>query len=547
MGKGLAAVLGAWVGSMAPGWGLQLLLGAFIGVFSLWLLCWQFKATHRLQGLTTLLLYVGIALSVASIPRPVQLQKPVYYTGVVHLFSDGGLRDSLGQWWRCSDAVSSNVTCKGEVILYPWIQNDLPYAYNPGDIWLPRGYLGRAQVSQVLDCLPEDEKGTFKVKNGWKAAVAELGWSEDAQKLIHALFLGEARGLRPELRQFFQHLGLAHLLAVSGFHLGLLWTLLKGLQKFCPYGWKNILNGFAITLVWSYVGLLSFPISAVRAACMMTALAWGQSRQGKSESGHALGIAVWLMLLWEPGWVADLGFQLSVIAVAGILWVRKALPSGAIWQGVGVSLAAQWATTPIAVATFHQFPLWFLPANLFVAPMVLLLYPYTLLALCLQATSLHMAFPEGLVQWVQSAGPNGIWAARFPSTAQTWALWGSALLGLWAWRAKRWGLVALGLGATVFFLWETGPKFQQEWSWHRYGRGVAQVEVRGDSAFIQVTKGFAERTFYWEKTLKPYFTSRGVNHINKQVVKYQDTPDNIRAWADTTVQECRFHSARPSR
>ncbi|NDD47371.1 MAG: hypothetical protein EBZ31_03345, partial [Flavobacteriia bacterium] len=127
--------------------------------------------------------------------------------------------------------------------------------------------------------------------------------------------------------------------------------------------------------IWAYVHGIGLPISAVRAAIMLTVL--GLLGMGKRRKSGLRGLAftVGAMLLYQPEWLYDIGFQLSASAVLGIiLWMRWPLAS---WvKTLGISLVAQFSTLWVALPTFHLWPWFFWPANLLLTPLLLLLYPY---------------------------------------------------------------------------------------------------------------------------------------------------------------------------
>jgi competence protein ComEC len=135
----------------------------------------------------------------------------------------------------------------------------------------------------------------------------------------------------------------------------------------------------AIAFVWLYTVLVGAPPSALRAATMVTValLAHGLGRQPDALVGLVLAAA--LLLGWEPGLAADLGFQLSVAATAGLILLSPHLERGlgrlpylprAVRGEIAVAVAAQIATLPILIGAFQRLSLVSLPANLLAAPTI---------------------------------------------------------------------------------------------------------------------------------------------------------------------------------
>jgi len=169
--------------------------------------------------------------------------------------------------------------------------------------------------------------------------------------VLEALLLAYRGDLDPDLRDRFQRSGLMHLLALSGLHVGfgmgmaLLVARMLGLPF--PY-----LFWLPLGLVWMWGALVGFPASFLRALWMMTFWVLALVRPRPFSPWDGWGAALLLSLLIHPRALYTLGFQLSFLATAGILWV---LPAFAHARGVW----ARWGVRPVAVT---------LAANLAVLP-----------------------------------------------------------------------------------------------------------------------------------------------------------------------------------
>lgn len=133
-----------------------------------------------------------------------------------------------------------------------------------------------------------------------------------------------------------------------------------------------------ILLTWLYAMLTGLSPAVLRAAFMFSFLILGQSIGRKNNIINTLFASAMILVLINPVIIFDYGFELSYLAVIGIVWLEPVIypllyiPNkwlDKFWKLVAVTLAAQIATSPLAVYYFHQFPNWFIPANLSIIPL----------------------------------------------------------------------------------------------------------------------------------------------------------------------------------
>lgn len=197
------------------------------------------------------------------------------------------------------------------------------------------------------------------------AAGAEYG------ALLSGMVLGGSGRLDEETRELFTDNGLAHILYVSGTHIVLLTGLLLALLQWVPLPWRKVI---VIILLAAYALLCGLRPPVLRALAMSSVLLLGGSG---AERGRLLCLVAALLLCMQPLWLADIGFQLSFGAAAGLLWLLpacqrllpQALPAP-IGEAAAVSLAAQLAVLPLEVYYFHQFSLIALVSNVVLVPVL---------------------------------------------------------------------------------------------------------------------------------------------------------------------------------
>ncbi|MCH1583494.1 MAG: ComEC/Rec2 family competence protein, partial [Flavobacteriales bacterium] len=211
-----------------------------------------------------------------------------------------------------------------------------------------------------------------------------LGGSDGAGLLL-ALMSGDRRSMGRDVRRAFADVGLSHLVAVSGFHIGLLSglvvLLLRGLG--CPPPWRPWLF---LPVVWAYVLMCGCPGSALRAATMVSCVALADAFDRTADGLTVLSAVGLFLYALSPVSMEDLGMGLSFTATAGILMLHQHIKRSAMAPRhrrvtllVGIPVVATMCTAPLSWPTFGLVPVGFLPANLLATPAVSLLMA---LALC---------------------------------------------------------------------------------------------------------------------------------------------------------------------
>ncbi|MEO1518309.1 MAG: ComEC/Rec2 family competence protein [Bacteroidota bacterium] len=195
-----------------------------------------------------------------------------------------------------------------------------------------------------------------------------------------ALLLGYKQALGADIRQAYSGTGAMHVLAVSGLHVGLIYLLLHFvLQRWHVHKKRWILIKVLLLLagVWGFALLTGASASVMRAATMISFVIVGKQFWRHTNIYNTLATSAFCLLYVNPYLLLDVGFQLSYLAVIGIvyfqgrihrLWSIENRWGDAIWKLLSVSLAAQLTTFPISLYYFHQFPLFFWLSGLVVVP-----------------------------------------------------------------------------------------------------------------------------------------------------------------------------------
>ncbi len=192
------------------------------------------------------------------------------------------------------------------------------------------------------------------------------------------ILLGVRASIAPEINDAFATAGLTHVVAISGWNIAivaaLVMALVRPLERRPGGRWTTAL--VAATAIGSYVVLTGASPSVVRAALMAGAMLVGRLAGSRAHATSALGLAALVMLLVAPAVLWDVGFQLSLLATAGLIWfgrsIEARLGSWPAWirEPVALTMAAQLTTLPVILVNFERLSLVAPLSNVLVVPLV---------------------------------------------------------------------------------------------------------------------------------------------------------------------------------
>jgi competence protein ComEC len=203
---------------------------------------------------------------------------------------------------------------------------------------------------------------------------------KDELGIAEALLIGYTNDLDKDLVQAYSNTGVVHIIAISGMHLGLIYVMLVWLFAKIPLVNKSKLLQVILILscLWLFSLLTGASASVLRSAVMFTFITIGNNLTKKSSIYNSLAASAFVMLCYNPYFLWDVGFQLSYLAVVGIIVFQKPVYNllyiknkwaDKVWKLMAISLAAQILTFPICIYYFHQFPNLFLLTNIIAVPL----------------------------------------------------------------------------------------------------------------------------------------------------------------------------------
>ena len=255
---------------------------------------------------------------------------------------------------------------------------------NPGEFDIERYYAGKGiHYSAFLS----EKEGVRMVKTleiGFLQQVEKLQgkWGdtfdsflkEDESSLAKALILGDKKYIESDVKNDFSRSGAMHLLAVSGLHVGIIYMILLFVMKsFSKYVSRKNAVILVVVLLWFYALLSGFTPSVIRATFLFTVLSFSTIFSKNNNALNSLFFSAFVLLLIQPSYLFDIGFQLSYLAMIGIILFNQkvtALVSSRfklidfLWKGTAIGISAQITTAPLSLYYFHQFPNYFILTNL---------------------------------------------------------------------------------------------------------------------------------------------------------------------------------------
>ncbi|MFH4967665.1 ComEC/Rec2 family competence protein [Gaetbulibacter sp. M240] len=243
----------------------------------------------------------------------------------------------------------------------------------------------------------------YKFRTAVNSKLKKHPFSTSELAIINALLLGQRQDLSPEEYKNYADAGAIHILAVSGLHVGVILLIFSFLLK--PL--DPLRHGPAIKTVlllfilWGFAFVAGLSPSVTRATTMFSVVSIAQNLKRPTNIYNTLVTSMFLILLFKPLYIFDVGFQLSYAAVFAIvsidpylfrLWKPKYKITKIYWRTLTVTIAAQLGILPLSLYYFHQFPGLFFISNLVIIPFLGLILGFGILVILLVVLNLLPQF-----------------------------------------------------------------------------------------------------------------------------------------------------------
>ena len=283
------------------------------------------------------------------------------------------------------DSLSSTLQCGDQISIYSQLKSisgpENPYSFDYKTFMKRKGIYYTGYVSnEQWQYLQMNTQGIFKrTAYRWQQkllqTLSESGLRNDEYAIAAAILLGNDETMEPELKNAYSSAGVSHILCVSGMHVGIVFMIVNFLlipmerSKTLRY----IKSLLLFIIIWGYANVTGLSPSVSRAATMFTFVLIGNHLRRNTNVFHSLFASLFILLTINPLLIFELGFQLSYLAVAGIVLFQPPIYNlfkikikilNYFWNLASVSIAAQIATFPLTICYFGTFPNYFLIANL---------------------------------------------------------------------------------------------------------------------------------------------------------------------------------------
>lgn len=311
---------------------------------------------------------------------------------VLNLFENGKKINANGKaiLYLKKDSISSAIKY-GDVVLVNTVLQQLRETQNPAQFNYKQFLLFHQITRQAY--IPSESfrvtginKGNAALKQIYNLrdnllSILQLHGLEGREFAVGAaLILGYTDELDPEIMRAYAGSGALHVLSVSGLHVGIMYVVVAWLLSFLDKVKRgNIVKAILLILFLAFYAMITgLSPSVLRASVMFGFIVIAKSFNYHTNIYNTLAVSAIALLIYDPYLVMQVGFQLSYLAVIGIvtfqpllidLWAPKTKLMSWVWEITCVSIAAQIATAPLGFLYFHQFPVYFMISNLIVIPL----------------------------------------------------------------------------------------------------------------------------------------------------------------------------------
>ena len=220
---------------------------------------------------------------------------------------------------------------------------------------------------------------SYRFRDHLLLSLQRCGMKDKEFGVAAAILLGYDDSLADEVRKNYVAAGSMHILCVSGMHVGIIYLLTSFLLGFLKRKkWQKVLkNSLLLLLIWLYAFIAGLSPSILRATLMISIVIIGEIIHRKGFAINSIAASAFILLCVNPNNLFEIGFQLSYVAVIGIVVLQKPIYHlfylknkllDKAWEITAVALAAQAATMPFTLFYYHQFTTYFWLSNLFMTP-----------------------------------------------------------------------------------------------------------------------------------------------------------------------------------
>lgn len=226
----------------------------------------------------------------------------------------------------------------------------------------------------------------LKIKSGILSRLKKSDLTTDAYGICAALITGYDDDIDKDVMNAFSHSGTLHVLSVSGLHTGAIFLVLNFIFNYFDRNkkWKLARFIFITLSLWSFALITGFAAPVLRAVIMFNLFGFGEIyfRNKSSNRTNILLVSAFILLVFNPYYLFEIGFLLSYFAIFGLIYFQPLISRmfnfeniilKYCWSTIASSVSATISTLPITLFFFKQFPIWFFVTNIVVVPVCIVL------------------------------------------------------------------------------------------------------------------------------------------------------------------------------
>lgn len=371
----------------------------------------------------------------------------------------------------------------------------------------------------------------------------------DARAVASTLILGYRTDLNEDIFEAYSHTGTIHILSVSGMHVAIVVMFLEFFLGFLNRNkfTKILKTVLMIGFVWLYSLIAGMAPSIERAAIMITLFLIAKLLAHRVNPFNIIALAAFIILLIDPFALTDVGFQLSFIAVIGLVYFHPKIKNlfitsnkllDVLWTTVSVSIAAQLATTAISISYFHQFPLCFIISNLFiVGPATLIMYG-GILFLIVPWPPIIMHYLGFILNNLINFTNNGLlYIDKIPGAninqiylniLQILIFYAILIVIMIGFSQKRKGLIYLAFALSFVYITSISyvnfkHSLQKQAMFFTLRKNIGFALIKGKTALL--ISDLDNKNYNYKFFVKPYLDSCGIKYVN--FINPFNAPNNV--------------------
>lgn len=371
--------------------------------------------------------------------------------------------------------------------------------------------------------------------------------------IASALILGVKDELDNSIRQAYADTGTMHVLAVSGLHVGLIYSVLMlVLARFTATARQRWVGAILVLLaLWLYAFVTGLSPSVLRAVLMFSLVTVGLALRRRTVIYNTVAFAAFVLLYLNPYNLLEVGFQLSFLAVLGIVYLQPKIYEllevrnrvlTFIWTYFTVALAAQLATFPLGLYYFHQFPVYFWLANIVVVPAAMLVLWSGVVALAFSWVPVLSWLLFQVHFWlIWLMNEFNLWVQRWPQSVltgidisvwQTYLLYFLLLAFMFFVALKKLRFLGLAVGVAAVLsvqeVWEEAQQRQQrQFIVYSVRGGTGIGLVQGQQAVLVADSSLLQNPQNYTFNVQPHLWQLGVEQPQQVALNGADKNPSV--------------------